>query len=504
MNNSRRLIFAALISAGVLWGTTVPLSKVALAWLPPAGLAFVRFALAAALLMFFRRSQLRAAASPAVLISGALGYGGSVVLQNFGIERTSVTHAALLIGATPVVVAVLAAVFGQGVARPAAWLGFSLSLAGVGVIAAGKGGGATLGGDSLVLAGQFASAAFTVGQTRLLRGRDPVAVTGLQLMAAAVVTAPVVLLTGGVHTGPVSAAPVLATIALVLAGTVGPTALFTYAQSAVPADVAGAFLNLEPLVGAIAGTVLFANPMGPVQMAGGVAILAGIALSSLDAVRGSRTTPAGAAERALAVAGSSPALVGSGAAEPAIARAGAAELTVAGAGAPRAVAVGPDVAGPAEADMSLPAAAPEPELTAAGASDRVIDVNLAGLGGAAAAAAAAAGLTGPLLAAARAAMSPGQAGTSSAWTPARRRPAPPVRFSGPGHQRRSGRARPAMRTGRPAGGRDGATGRDDAVAPAGNAPPCTAPGRGHALAAPGPRTRTSGRSSSRPWAAARR
>src|SRR5215475_1785643 len=170
---NRRLVFPALIAAGVLWGTTVPLSKVALAWLPPAGLAFVRFALAAGLLMLFSRSRLRAAVSPAIIISGALGYGGSVVLQNFGVERTSVTHAALLIGATPVLVATLAAVCGHSLARPAAWVGFSVSLAGVAVIAAGKGGGASLGGDALVLAGQLASAAFTVSQARLLRGRDP-------------------------------------------------------------------------------------------------------------------------------------------------------------------------------------------------------------------------------------------------------------------------------------------------------------------------------------------
>jgi O-acetylserine/cysteine efflux transporter len=404
MNNSRRLVFAALISAGVLWGTTVPLSKVALAWLPPAGLAFVRFALAAALLMFFRRSRLRAAASPAILISGALGYGGSVVLQNFGIERTSVTHAALLIGATPVVVAVLAAVCGHGVARPVAWLGFSMSLAGVGVIAAGKGGGASIGGDGLVLAGQFASAAFTVAQTRLLRGRDPVAVTGLQLMAAAVVTAPVVLLTGGLHTGPVSAGPVLATVALVLAGTVGPTTLFTFAQTAVPADVAGAFLNLEPLVGAIAGTVLFANPVGLVQLAGGAAILAGIGLSSLDAVRGSRGEPA-EAEPAV-IAAPEPAL-----AEPALAGIGTATQTAASRYAGRAGAAPSSVVVPAAPRLAVTVSAVPP--------DRMVGVDLAGLGGAAAAAAATAWLARP---------------------PARVRGAgPAIRFSGPGHQRRPGR-----------------------------------------------------------------
>jgi O-acetylserine/cysteine efflux transporter len=302
MNSNRRLVFAALISAGVLWGTTVPLSKVALVWLPPAWLAFTRFGLAAVILMLVSRSRLRGAASPAILISGALGYGGSVLLQNFGIERTSVTHAALLIGATPVLVAILAAVCGHGVARPAAWAGFFLSLVGVAFIAAGKGGGASMGGDGLVLLSQLASASFTVSQARLLRGRDPVAVTALQLLAAAVVTLPLALLSG-LHTGPAVPASVLATSALVVVGTVAPTALFAFAQSRVSADIAGAFLNLEPLVGAAAGTVLFANPLGPVQLAGGAAIVAGIVLSSAQAMRSARPRPVRAATRQPAVAG---------------------------------------------------------------------------------------------------------------------------------------------------------------------------------------------------------
>jgi O-acetylserine/cysteine efflux transporter len=291
MTNSRRLVFPALIGAGLLWGTTVPLSKLALGLLPPAWLAFTRFALAAAVLMIVSRSGLRAACRPAVLISGALGYGGSVVLQNLGIERTSVTHAALLIGATPVLVAVIAAVCGHSMARPAAWAGFALSLAGVAVIASGKGGGSSPGGDGLVLLGQLASATFTVTQARLLPGRDPAAVTAVQLLAAAAATLPLAVVTEGLHVGHASPAALLAIGGLVLAGTVAPTVMFAYGQSRVSADVAGAFLNLEPLVGAVAGTVLFADPVGMAQLAGGVAILAGIGLSSLQVMRAERLRP---------------------------------------------------------------------------------------------------------------------------------------------------------------------------------------------------------------------
>jgi O-acetylserine/cysteine efflux transporter len=296
MTNNRRFVFPALLTAGVLWGTTVPLSKVALGWLPPGWLAFVRFALAAAILLVASRSRLRAAFSPAIMITGAIGYGGSVLLQNFGIDRTSVTHAALLIGATPVLVAITAAVLRHSVARPLAWAGFAISLAGVAFVAGGQGSGSSLAGDGLVLAAQLISAGFTVSQARLLRGRDPIAVTGLQLLGAAIVVLPVALITEHQAAGPGSLTAVLATIGLVLAGTVLPTSLFAFGQSRVSADVAGAFLNLEPLVGAIMGMALFAEPAGPTQLAGGTAISVGIGLSTFQVIRGQRrhaSTPSG-------------------------------------------------------------------------------------------------------------------------------------------------------------------------------------------------------------------
>ncbi len=288
MTTNRRLVFPALIAAGILWGITVPLSKLALAWMAPGWLAFARFALAAAVLMVVSRRRLRAAASPAILVTGGIGYGASVLLQNFGIQRTSVTHAALLIGATPVLVAIIAAALRHSVARPLAWAGFAMSLVGVGFIASGQGSGSTLGGDGLVMAAQLVSAGFTVSQARLLRGRDPVAVTGLQLMAAAVMVLPIAIATEPRMAGPVSASALLATIGLVIAGTVGPTTLFAFGQSRVAADVAGAFLNIEPLVGALLGMALFADPLGPIQIAGGAAIVTGIALSTLQVVRAER------------------------------------------------------------------------------------------------------------------------------------------------------------------------------------------------------------------------
>jgi len=288
MNTNRRRAIAALVTAGLLWGTTVPMSKVALQWLQPGWLAFARFALAAAILLIFTpRARLRAAFSPLMLASGAIGYGGSVVLQNAGITRTSVTHAALLIGTTPILVAVIAALWQHTVARPVAWTGFALSLAGVVLVAGGGGGGASMAGDGLVVLSLLVGASFTVAQGRLLRGRDPVAVTAVQFVGAALVALPFSAATEGLPAAPPSLGVVLITVALA-AGTLVPFTLFAYGQSRVAPEVAGAFLNIEPLVGAVAGIVVFANPFGLPQAIGGAAIIGGIALGMVPLFRPAR------------------------------------------------------------------------------------------------------------------------------------------------------------------------------------------------------------------------
>ncbi len=196
-----------------------------------AWLTFARFGVAAVVLLVAARSRIRAACTPAVLACGALGYGGSVLVQNAGITRTSVSRAALLIGAAPVLVAVIAAIWRRTVARPVAWAGFAVSLAGVGLVAGGPGGGATASGDGLVLASLLMSAMFTVAQTGLLRGRDPIAVTAVQFLAAALAVLPVAVATEGVPAVPSGAGTILAFAGLALGGTLLPFTLFAYGQS---------------------------------------------------------------------------------------------------------------------------------------------------------------------------------------------------------------------------------------------------------------------------------
>lgn len=281
MKTQARHAILALAAAGALWGLTVPLSKLSLGWLGPGWLTVARFAAATPLLALAGRRGLRQAFAPRVVTSGAIGFGAVIMLQNAGIQRTSTTHAAVLIGAVPVLVALITAGLGQAKPHARGWAGHSLALGGVALVAGAAGGAATTRGDLLVLASAALSAALIVIQPQLLAGRDAAAVTAVQFAAGALVALPIAIVSEGIPAAPVTTTPVIALVALATVGTPVPFWLFARGQARVPAQLAGAFTNLEPIVGVALGWAAFGNPAALAQITGVLAVLAGIALSTL-------------------------------------------------------------------------------------------------------------------------------------------------------------------------------------------------------------------------------
>jgi O-acetylserine/cysteine efflux transporter len=282
MQNQNRAAILALAAAGMLWGLSVPLSKLSLVWLAPGWLTATRFAAAAPLLALVGRRGLRGALTPRVAVSGAIGFGAVIMLQNAGIEHTSVSHAAVLVGAVPLLVALIAAGLGQAGTRAVTWAGYGLALAGIGLVAGHAGSSATATGDLLVLASATLSAAFIAVQPRLLAGRDAMAVTAVQFAAGALVAVPIAALTEGAPHAPAHAGQVLAVAALAVAGTLLPFPLFAFGQARVPAALAGAFVNLEPVVGVAVGWLAFGDTAAVAQLVGAVGVLVGIVLSTIS------------------------------------------------------------------------------------------------------------------------------------------------------------------------------------------------------------------------------
>ncbi|MDP9220813.1 MAG: DMT family transporter [Actinomycetota bacterium] len=297
MNSTRRPAVLALASAGVLWGSSMPLSKLSLGWLEPGWLTVVRFGLAALLLAVPARAHLRAAVTPEIVLWGVFGVGLCVVVQNVGVGLTSVSHASMMVGAIPVLVALIAAVWHRSRISSRAWAGLLVSLVGVAVVAGGGGGQSSAYGDGLVLFSLAISAAMTVAQVRMLDGRDPMAVTAVQFVAGAVAALPIAILSEGAPPAAPSAVPVLGVLALSVVGTLLPWVLFAYGQARVSAVVAGSFINIEPLVGAGAAALFFGEAITIAQIGAGLAILTGVAISTLA------TAPSTAAEAEASVEG---------------------------------------------------------------------------------------------------------------------------------------------------------------------------------------------------------
>jgi drug/metabolite transporter (DMT)-like permease len=125
-----------------------------------------------------------------------LGVVGHFLYQFFfigGLALTSVANSSLLLAATPVMIAVLSAPFGQERVSARHWAGAALSLAGI-YIVVGQGvelSAQGLKGDLLMVAAVFCWAAYTLGARRLVSRHSPVGVTGLSMAIGTLVYVPV-------------------------------------------------------------------------------------------------------------------------------------------------------------------------------------------------------------------------------------------------------------------------------------------------------------------------
>jgi drug/metabolite transporter (DMT)-like permease len=100
-----------------------------------------------------------------------------------GVAATSVSNAALIIGATPVVVAIVSAVLGRERITALHWLGAAISISGLYFVVGRNAGfgGATVKGDALVMVSVACWAAYTLGAGRLIARHSPLFVTGITM-----------------------------------------------------------------------------------------------------------------------------------------------------------------------------------------------------------------------------------------------------------------------------------------------------------------------------------
>jgi drug/metabolite transporter (DMT)-like permease len=183
----------------VLWSATPLATKFAVAEIDPLATALLRTmlsALAALPLLLIGRLRLpRGRAGRRYLaVSGLGGFAAFPLLFSLGVERTSVGHAALILGALPVFTGLIAAFLERRIPGGRWWLGCAVAMAGTAVLVGARfglsgEGGATAAGDMLVLASAVAAAAGYVTGARAARETGSWAITlwGIVMGALALV-----------------------------------------------------------------------------------------------------------------------------------------------------------------------------------------------------------------------------------------------------------------------------------------------------------------------------
>lgn len=284
----RRLAILALILSGVFWGMGFPLGKLAIREIPAANMVLLRFAVAALTALPFALASREARAlfrSPAVLIAGVL-YGVAFVVQFEGLARTSVTLAALLVGAMPAMIAVVAVALGEKVTR--------LSLAGVAAatlgaaLIAGKPGeaGSPLGVTLLIVA-LLIFLAWLVVLRRAPKAPSVMAIPAVLVIVSAVAILPVAFALHGPPRLDLSPGAWAGIVGQGVFSTLLATACWQFGLARVGSTTAGVFVNIEPLMGAAIGVAFFGDRLTLALGAGGLMIL----LGSFVVVLGERNTP---------------------------------------------------------------------------------------------------------------------------------------------------------------------------------------------------------------------
>jgi drug/metabolite transporter (DMT)-like permease len=282
MESRRRLGFAACLVASALWGTGFFFGKIALEEMNVGAMVFYRFGFAVLVLLpllITHKPGLDRREWGVLLMASFLGVPLQFLIQFYGLSLTTVSHASLMVGTMPVILAVGAAIFAHERMDTIGWVALAGSTVGAALIALGGHGGgkgqASLEGDLLVVGSLLIALGWILMNKSLMERHSAVVVTAYGLFAGMLMLFVVVPVLFGWP--PVTGISLKAWSALAASGvlcTATTTLLWNWGMTQVPASQAGVLLNMEPLMGSLLGVLVLGETLGASAWVGGGLILA--------------------------------------------------------------------------------------------------------------------------------------------------------------------------------------------------------------------------------------
>jgi len=320
---ARRIAFlgySACCAAGCLWGTGFYFGRLALNEMSVEHMVLYRFLFASlgmlpVALIHRRRFRLTGGEARLLLLCAFLGIPVQFLLQFHGLARTTVSHASLMVGSMPVMLAAAAALFAPKGSKEErldmiGWLSVFGSTVGAALIVLGGSHGTadhgepSLTGDLMVVASLVIALAWILLSKKLMKTHSPPVVTAYTIlsgtaMLAVWILSPLLLNPWTqikVMPPPLAAVSPTAWVALAISGllcTATTTLLWNWGIHHVPASRAGIFLNLEPALGSLLGVQLLGEHLGPYAWVGGGLILAAaLVLTTRSHSAGAASEPA--------------------------------------------------------------------------------------------------------------------------------------------------------------------------------------------------------------------
>jgi drug/metabolite transporter (DMT)-like permease len=280
--NHRTLGFLAAALASSFWGCGFFFGKIALAEMNVGAMVFYRFAFATLgllPLLLTHRPRFNAAEWRLLLFSSFLGVPLQFLLQFKGLSLTTVSHASLMVGTMPVLLAVGATFYAKERLHALGWAALTLSTTGAALIAFGgrhhaTANGPSLTGDLLIVFSLGIALFWILFNQRLMKLHSHIVVTAYGIAAGTLMLALYVPFAYGLP--PVHGISLKAWAALAASGllcTATTTLLWNWGMTQVPASQAGVLLNMEPLIGSLLGVFLLSEHLGPLAWLGGAMIL---------------------------------------------------------------------------------------------------------------------------------------------------------------------------------------------------------------------------------------
>jgi drug/metabolite transporter (DMT)-like permease len=291
----RRLAELGVLIVMVFWAGNFIVVKSAVGILPPVGFTFLRFSLAAVTLFVLLRWREGAIRVPrqdfaALVALGIVGFGCYQIIWPVALQTIPAGDSALLIATTPVLTALLAVVAGADVLNPVKLVGALVSFVGVAVvIAAGQGLnlGVSLGGDMLTVAAASCWAIYSVFGMRVLARHSPLVATTWALAAGTVFLAPIGI--AQLVTTDFAGFGLPALLAIVYSGTLSAgfanVVVVQGLKMLGPTQVT-ALQALVPALAVALAAIFLGEAIRPLQVVGGLVILAGVFLVRRGALPG--------------------------------------------------------------------------------------------------------------------------------------------------------------------------------------------------------------------------